>query len=126
MSDTPKPETPITAHPVDKTQVESTTAEQTKTETTHTHPPKKDGFQDAIDDVVKILKDAFKKINERQLVMKNRQNSTVFRLPLVWAIVLGIVSIAIWVVPIVVIGVIVALVTKHQFVIEHNVKTPSV
>ncbi len=123
MSDTPKPETPITAQIVDET----TTNQQATNETTNTQQQhKKDAFSSALDDVFKSLKDAFKKMNERQLVLKNKAGSNVFRLPLVWAIVIGVVSFIIQIVPIVVIAVIVALVTKHQFVIEHNAKTPSV
>jgi Flp pilus assembly protein TadB len=121
MSDTPKPETPITAQIV-----EETTTHQHTTNTTTSTEPKKDAFQNTLDDIFKSLKDAFKKTNERQLVLKNKTGSSVFRLPLVWAIVIGVVSIAIQIVPILVIAVIVALVTKHQFVIEHNAKTPSV
>jgi Flp pilus assembly protein TadB len=120
MSDTPKPETPITAQVVDETQ--QTTAETTNTQNQH----KKDSFSNAMDDVFKSVKDVFKKVNERQLVLKNKAGSNVFRLPLLWAIVIGVVSFMIQIVPIVVIAVIIALVTKHQFVIEHNVKTPSV
>lgn len=118
MSDSPIPTPPND---------ETTTNQQATTETTNTqNQQKKDSFSSAVDDVFKTLKDAFKKINERQLVLKNKAGSSVFRLPLVWAIVIGIVSIAIQIVPIVVIAVIVALVTKHQFVIEHNAQTPSV
>jgi hypothetical protein len=121
MSDTPKQE-PITAQIVDET----TTQQQTTTATTTSQEPKKDAFSSAMDDIFKSLKDAFKKMNERQLVLKNKAGSSVFRLPLVWAIVIGAISFLIQVVPIVVVAVIIALVTKHQFVIEHNVKTPSV
>jgi hypothetical protein len=122
MSDTPKPETPVTAQIVDET----TTNQQTTNNTTTNQEPKKDAFSNAMDDIFKSLKDAFKKVNERQLVLKNKMGSSVLRLPLVWAIVIGVVSLAIQLVPIVVIAVIIALVTKHQFVIEHNAKTPSV
>jgi Flp pilus assembly protein TadB len=131
MSDTPKPETPITAQVVDETTnqqattSEQTSSNQTTNESTHTQH-KKDAFSSTLDDMFKSLKDAFKKLNERHLVLKNKAGSSVFRLPLVWAIVLGLVSFVIQIVPIVVIAVIVALVTKHQFVIEHNVQTPSV
>jgi hypothetical protein len=127
MSDTPKSETPITAQVVDTTQVnETTSSQQTTNDATHTHQPKKDAFQSVFDDVMKSLKDVFKQGNERQLVLKNKMGSSVFRLPLIWAIVIGLFSFVIQVVPIVVIGVIIALVTKHHFVIEHNAKTPSV
>jgi hypothetical protein len=122
MSDTPKPETPITAQVIDET----TTNQQTTSETTNTHQHKKDAFSSAVDDVFKGIKDVFRQGNERQFVLKNKMGSSVFRLPLVWAIVIGLFSFVIQVVPIVVIGVIIALVTKHRFVIEPDVKTPSV
>jgi hypothetical protein len=122
MSDTPKSETPITAQIVDET----TTHQHTTSDTTNTQQPKKDAFSSALDDIFKSLKDAFKKMNERQLVLKNKAGSSVFRLPLVWAIVIGIGSFVFQIVPIVVIAVIIALVTKHQFVIEHKAQTPSV
>jgi Domain of unknown function (DUF4342) len=118
MSDLPLPTPPND---------ETTTNQQATTETTNTqHQHKKDGFQGTLDDIFKSLKDAFKKINERQLVLKNRAGISVFRLPLVWAIVLGFFSFVIQLASLVVIAVIIALVTKHQFVIEHNVQTPSV
>ncbi len=126
MSDTPKPETPITAQIVEGPADETTTNQQATTEATTHHQHKKDAFSSTLDDIFKSAKDAFKKINEHHLVLKNKTGSSVFRLPLVWAIVLAVVSFAIQIVPIVVIAVIVALVTKHQFVIEHNVQTPSV
>jgi hypothetical protein len=118
MSDTPKPETPIPAPVVDETTTHQTTTTSSTTQ--------QDSFSKALDDIFKTLKDAFGKVNDRQLVLKNKLGNSVFRLPLVWAIVLGVVSIALQIVPIVVIAVIIALVTKHQFVLEHKAKTPTV
>jgi hypothetical protein len=117
MSDTPKPETPL-AQVVDETTTHQTTTTSSTTQ--------QDSFSKALDDIFKTLKDAFGKVNDRQLVLKNKLGNSVFRLPLVWAIVLGVVSIALQIVPIVVIAVIIALVTKHQFVLEHKAKTATV
>jgi Flp pilus assembly protein TadB len=128
MSDSPIPTPPndeTTTNQQTSASEQTSTNQQTTTETTHTQH-KKDGFSSTLDDIFKSVKDAFKKVNERQLVLKNRAGSNVFRLPLVWAIVIAVVSFVIQIVPIVVIAVIIALVTKHQFVIEHNVQTPSV
>jgi Domain of unknown function (DUF4342) len=114
-------DSPIPTPPNDDT----TTNQQTTNETTN-NQHKKDAFSSTLDDIFKSVKDALKEINKRQLVLKNKLGVSVFRLPLVWAIVLALLSFAIQIVPIVVIAVLVALVTKHQFVIENNVQTPSV
>jgi Flp pilus assembly protein TadB len=115
MSDTPLP----TPQPNEENNQQT----HETTNTTNTQH-KKDTFSSTVDDVFKAISDAFKKINERQLVLRNRAGQNVLRLPLVWAIVIVLVSFAIQVVPILVIAVIVALVTKHQFVLEHNGKKP--
>jgi hypothetical protein len=123
MSDTPKnDETPITAQVVDETTQQTTSDTTNATNTQHQH--KKDTFSSAVDDVFKAIGDAFKKVNERNVVLRNRAGQNVLRLPLVWAIVIVLVSFAIQIVPILVIAVIVALVTKHQFVLEHDGKKP--
>jgi hypothetical protein len=120
-SNTPKPETPITAQVVDDTTNQQSTTNATNTQ----NQQKKDTFSSTVDDVFKTIGDALKKLNERNLVLRNKTGQSVLRLPLVWAIVIGLVSIAIQVVPIVIIAVIVALVTKHQFALEHTVKNSS-
>ena len=116
MSDSPIP----TPQP---TETEAT-QQTTNTTTTQNHQ-KKDSFGSAVDDVFTTIRNGFKKINERQLVLKNKIGENVLRLPLVWAIVILLVSFAIQIIPLVVVAVIIALVTKHQFVLEHDVKTPS-
>ncbi len=106
---------------------EATTNQQTTQDESNSQSnQKKDTVSSTLDDIFKSVKDAFKKVSERQLVLKNKAGSSVFRLPLVWAIVIAVVSFMIQIVPLIVIAVIVALVTKHQFVIEHKVETPSV
>jgi hypothetical protein len=118
-------DSPIPAPQATEQTNEQATHQQTTNDTTSTQgQPKKDSFSSALDNVFAAVRDAFKKLNERQLVLKNRAGDKVFRLPLVWAIVLALLSFAIQIVPLVVIAVIIALVTKHQFVLEHNVKTP--
>jgi Domain of unknown function (DUF4342) len=124
MSDTPKPETPIPAQVVDETTSQHQTASDTTNTTNTQHQHKKDTFSSTVDDIFASLRDGFKKINQRQLVLRNKAGQNVLRLPLVWAIVIGLVSFAIQIVPIVIIAVIIALVTKHQFVLEHDGKKP--
>lgn len=116
MSDSPIP----TPQP---TETEAT-QQTTNTTTTQNHQ-KKDSFGSAVDDFFTTVRNGLKKINERQLVLKNKMGENVLRLPLVWAIVILLVSFAIQIIPLVVVAVIIALVTKHQFVLEHDVKTPS-
>jgi hypothetical protein len=116
MSDSPVP----TPQPT-----ETDSAQQTTNTTNGQTHQRKDSFSSAVDDFFTAVRNGFKKVNERQLVLKNKLGETVFRLPLVWAIVILLVSFAIQLIPLVVIAVIIALVTKHQFVIEHDVKTPS-
>lgn len=118
MSDSPIP-TPQATEADTAQQTANATNGQTQT------PPKKDAFSSALDDFFTAVRNGFKKINERQLVLKNKMGENVLRLPPVWAVVILLVSFAIQIIPIVVIAVIIALVTKHQFVLEHNVKTPS-
>jgi Domain of unknown function (DUF4342) len=116
MSDSPIP----TPQP---TETEAT--QQTTNATNEQTHQKKDSFSSALDDFFTAVRNGFKKINERQLVLKNKIGENVLRLPLVWAIVILLVSFAIQIIPFVVIAVIIALVTKHQFVLEHDIKTPS-
>jgi Domain of unknown function (DUF4342) len=112
--------------PIPTPQPTETEATQQTTNTTNaqTHQ-KKDSFSSTMDDFFAAVRNGFKKVNERQLVLKNKLGENVLRLPLVWAIVILLVSFAIQVIPVVVIAVIIALVTKHQFVLEHDIKTPS-
>jgi hypothetical protein len=74
-------------------------------------------------DVFAGLRTMFQKLNQRQLILRNRNNKKLMQLPLVWVIVGLVVAFLFHVLPLVAIAVIVLLLTKHQFILTQNVNS---
>jgi hypothetical protein len=74
-------------------------------------------------DVFAGLRTMFQKLNQRQLILRNRNNKKLMQLPLVWVIVGLVVAFLFHVLPLVAIAVIVLLLTKHQFILTQNINS---
>ncbi|MGL4610879.1 MAG: DUF4342 domain-containing protein [Trueperaceae bacterium] len=114
------PETPITAQPMQEPNTATTSSSQ---HTSSTNTSSKDSISDMFDNVLKTLQDGLRNINKRQVVLNNRMGQSMLRLPLLWAIIIGVISFLLQIVPILVIAVIIALVTKHKFAFEFTTKS---
>ena len=74
-------------------------------------------------DVFAGLRNMFQKLNQRQLILRNRNSKQLMQLPLVWVIVGLVVAFLFHVLPIVAIAVVVLLLTKHQFILTQNINS---
>lgn len=68
-------------------------------------------------DIFGGMRTMFGKLNERQLILRNRTGKQLMQLPLVWVIVGLVVAFLFHVLPLVAIATIVLLLTKHQFIL---------
>jgi heme/copper-type cytochrome/quinol oxidase subunit 1 len=71
-------------------------------------------------DIFAGLRTVMNRINQRQLVLRNRSGKDLMQLPMVWVIVILVLALILQVVPIVAIAVIVLLLTKHQFILQNR------
>ena len=74
-----------------------------------------------MNDLQAFFRNLLKRGNERVLELRNPQGSSVFRLGVTWAVLLGVAALVMRLLPIVAIAAIVLLVLKYQFIVVKQV-----
>ncbi len=72
-------------------------------------------------DIFAGIRNMFSRLNQRQLILRNRTGKQLMQLPLIWVIAGLVVTFLFHVLPLVAIAVIVLLFTKHQFILVQKV-----
>jgi hypothetical protein len=71
-------------------------------------------------DILASLRKLYHRMNQRQLVLRNRFGKDLMQLPMVWVIVLLVLALIFQVLPIIAIAAIILLLTKHQFILQNR------
>jgi hypothetical protein len=71
-------------------------------------------------DIFAGLRTVMNRVNQRQLVLRNRFGKDVMQLPMVWVIVVLVLALIFQVLPIIAIAAIILLLTKHQFILQNR------
>jgi hypothetical protein len=71
-------------------------------------------------DILAGLRNLCSRMNQRQLVLRNRFGKDLMQLPMVWVIVILILALIFHALPIIAIAAVVLLLTKHQFILQNR------
>ncbi len=74
-------------------------------------------------DIFAGIRSTCSRMNQRQLVLRNRVGKKLMQLPLVWVIIGLVLAFLFHVIPLIAIAVIVLLLTKHQFILTQNIRS---
>lgn len=72
-------------------------------------------------DIFAGLRNIISRMNQRQLILRNRHGKDLMQMPLAWVIIGLVVAFLFHVLPLVAIAVIVLLLTKHQFIMQNRI-----